>query len=185
MSRRIRAACYDVRGISALDRVLLFRFADQADDRGFVWLGQEELARAAEVDVRTVRRRLRRLEDQRVIGVVHPGGGRSRPTLYKLLPTVVLAVQTKRVEYDAVDAYERRFDVSVNPGNMSGLRGGETRTYGTLNPDNSDPKPGQSSVRRHSDTDMTREFQPRRIGESASEWLRRIHGESPNEEVAS
>lgn len=126
--------------LPAIDRLLLLRLGDWADDFGYCWPGTEDLSAKVGVDIRTIRRHLTALESAGLLLRVYGKGGRHRSNLYRILPSIL--------PDDARAPGRARFVARfrLNQDRESGIIS-ERGTGRTLNPDTPDPKLGPSSVR--------------------------------------
>lgn len=115
MSVKAVAAVLDARGLKPAERVILIILADTADDAGYSWRSLATVADLAELDQRHVRRLCLDLVVRGLLDRTYEGGGRSRPALYRVLPTVLLD------DHDSASRlrYELRFGLDGNGVNMS------------------------------------------------------------------
>lgn len=89
MSVKAMSAAFDAGddlNLPAIDRLLLLRLGDWADDYGYCFPGIADLVAKVGVDERTIRRHLSALEEVGLVDRRIPGGGRTRSTLYRILP---------------------------------------------------------------------------------------------------
>lgn len=162
--------------LPAIDRLLLLRLGDWADDYGYCFPGVADLVAKVGVDERTIRRHLSALEGAGLVDRRIPGGGRTRSTLYRILPDYLP---------DSKDApgrlrYFARFNLKGDRESGFPDRGG---TGQTGKGDRKRPKGGHSSVPRSisihqdpSEIDFGLENlnPPRLPGESHREYMFRI-----------
>lgn len=89
MSVKAMSAAFEVGdqfNLSAIDRLILLRLGDWADDFGYCWPGIDDLTAKAGVDARTIQRHVAALQKAGLLERVVVGGGRHRSTLYRILP---------------------------------------------------------------------------------------------------
>lgn len=85
MSVRIMAMVWEMRGLSAPERVVLLALADFSDDKGKCWPSMGSIATMCEMTERGVRKVIRRLEDAGFVTVEHSKGRRSN--VYRIAST--------------------------------------------------------------------------------------------------
>ena len=138
MSSTSVAAVLQTRGLSPAERVILWAFAEVSDDAGYSWRAIDTVAEIAELTERHVRRLVGDLRKRGYLDQTYMGGGRGRPALYRVLPTLLIddpdAKSRARYEERFAEAEQkggnmspfRLSGVSLNPG--AGVRkGGSTR----------------------------------------------------------
>ncbi len=183
MSIEATRAVVRERGISTSKRCVLFSFANQADNAGYSWLSIATVAVEVELTPRHTRRLCIELVSEGRLNVVYRGGGRSRPSLYRVLPAVL--------EDDSSDVsrlnYERRFSVGTKGDILSPFRNGQRGTPARVKGDTGARKGGHPDPPTLLDTKETRddelpELPPREPDEPIGDYVARIsevrHGAS-------
>jgi len=91
------------------ERLVLLVLADKANDEGMCFLKRETIATEANIDKRTVDRRIETLEEAGLIYVERSGGGREKANIYWLLvPGAARHVLPERVRRLVQTAHEER-----------------------------------------------------------------------------
>lgn len=193
MSSYAVVAVRECRGVSIAERAVLFTMADQADDSGYVWLGLERIAEELEVHVRTIQRAVngQTKDEPGLIGrgyleVVYEGGGRSRPTLFRMLPALLTIRETER-GLRSLHNYQTRFGSELDRRSRDKLppfRKGKTPAPPTGNPGARDEKPRRPRHPTLNDTEGHAAPAPPRLdGETVAAWLERSWRERQEEEA--
>ena len=84
-----------VRGLSSQAQRLLGHLVTLADDQGIVEVTRAELAKALQVSIPTIARGLRELRDVGELELIKQGGGRGRPSRYRIIRLRRERVHTK------------------------------------------------------------------------------------------
>lgn len=178
MSVKAMSAAFDAGdslNLSAIDRLILLRIGDWADDYGYAFPGTDDLVAKVGVDERTIRRHLSAMDRRGLIDRVYGGGGRHRTTLYRILPGWLPDSE----EAPGRRRYEQRYDVDTKGGRESAFLEGEGGLAG--------PETGTGQVRKGGHSSVPRsvsihQYPPDEIsipkqepGESMAEYLARVH----------
>ncbi len=183
MSVKAQSAAYVERGLSTAKRLILLVFADQGDEAGYSWLSIPTVAEICELTPRHTRRLCIELVGEGRLDVVYRGGGRSRPSLYRVLPAVL------EDDSSAVSRlnYERRFSVVRKGDILPPFRKGERGTPARVKGDTGARKGGRPDPPTLLDTKETRDDEipdlpPREPDEPIGAYVARIsevrHGAS-------
>lgn len=178
MSVKAMSAAFDAGdgfNLSAIDRLILLRIGDWADDYGYAFPGIDDLVAKVGVDERTIRRHLSSMDRKGLILRVYGGGGRHRTTLYRILPGFLP---------DAEDApgrrrYESRYGVDTKGGRESAFLEGKGGPPGHEMGTGQVQKGGQSydprsvSIHQYPSDDLS--IPKQEPGESMADYLARIH----------
>ena len=187
MSSTSVAAVLKPRGLSPAERVILWAFAEVSDDAGYSWRSIDTVAVLAELDERHVRRLVIGLRKRAYLDQTYQGGGRGRPALYRVLPTVLI---------DDPDAksrarYEERFRAAeekggnMSPFRLSGNTGAGARNGGSPRAPKGGPETprlrketktmGDVESRADLDVEEVADLIPREEGEEIRAYFDRAH----------
>lgn len=179
MSVKATSAVIEERGLSPSERLVLIVLADQGDDAGYSWLGLETIADKVEIARRSVRRILVRLIASARLDRVHPGGGRGRPALYRVLPLVL----SETDDSSSRARYERRFVIRQKGDNLSSIGEIQRGTPRSEKGDATARKGGPPGPPTHSDPlgpseassdEVVPDLPPRLPGETTSDFVVRL-----------
>ena len=191
MSSTSVAAVLKTRGLSPAERVILWAFAEVSDDAGYSWRAIDTVAELAELTERHVRRLVGDLRKRNYLDQTYQGGGRGRPALYRVLPTMLIddpdAKSRARYEARFREAEEKGgkmspFRLSPNPG-ADVRKGGSPRALkgGLQTPrlKNEISLNGDAEVEGDLDVDQRVpeliDLIPRDEDEAIGDYLRRAH----------